>query len=412
MPETNNTNRPGYEDVLEATERLNREPSCRVMILGRSVEDRKIPCVVFTDSSVREEDKQHVLVIAGQHGTEESGRAIALELMQYLVSEEQEVLQILEKQSIAVIPCANPDGAVHETYRNADDIDIAHTFALYTPAGTPEGRLIEDFALPFAPEVVVDIHGLAGGSMKDRVWYERPWGFTPDSRFLAIMGEEMSRAAEEKGFPQCETVPPPPLDPQNVTGLRIGSKLAAETKSLGFGIETIEHYYREQDWRMDGLVRLQRLLRFGMEDAFGLGETGYPASLVSGYRVCGLKAHGRTASERRQNRIDLTQFLRNNWAIVEREADGIEKCAKVKVFSKDIEGPNPDRFAILLRFKLPCEIKSIEWNGERLVPDGEHGFRLWKDAISCFVQVNLKVPFGGPERFLIVHYDSPLFTAK
>lgn len=409
---TPGANRPGYEDVLQAVEQVGSNPICKVQILGHSVEGRAIPCLFLTDPSVPDDDKQCVLVVAGQHGTEESGRAIALELISFLARGGPEPSNILKRHVIAVIPCANPDGAVHETYRNAEGVDIAHTFAIDAPAGTPEGRAIERFAAPFAPEVVVDVHGLAGGSMKDRVWYERPWHFTPDRYFLAVMGLEMSRAAESAGFPHCETSPPSPLDPGETAGLRLGGKLAAEAKSLGFGMESIEHYYREPEWRADGLSRLRRLLRFGMEDFFGLGEPGYPASLVSGYRECGLKAHGRTALERRRNRIALVRFLRRNWATVERLPDGIEKCARVRVSSKTIEGPNVERFAVLLRIRKPCEVTSVEWEGETLGPDGKHGFRQWEDGISRLIQVNVMAPFGGPERFLTIRYDSPLFGPR
>lgn len=394
--------------MIEAVERVRKTPSCEAQNLGRSLEGRDIPCLTITDTSVPDEDKQRVLVIAGQHGTEESGRAIALELISFLLSGKPEPSEMLKKQEVAVIPCVNPDGAVHETYHNSGDINIARAFNIGQEAGTPEGRAIEQFALPFAPEVVVDIHGLAGGSMKDRVWFERPWQFTPDRYYLSVMGLEMSRAAERAGYPQCETTAPAPLDPGGTSGLRPGAKLARETKTLGFGIEAIEHYYDEAMWREEGLVRLRRLLQFGMEDFFGLGEAGYPASLISGYRECSLKAHGDTASKRRRSRIELTRFLRDNWAVVERLPDGIEKCAKVRVFSKTCEGPNPERFSVLMRIRKPCEVQSVEWAGKEMGVGDVHGFRHWEDHISRLVQVNLESPFGGPERLLTLRYHSPL----
>ncbi len=402
--------RPGYDDVVEEVERVREKAGalCEVRTLGRSIAGRDIPCVVLSDPSQPEEKKQRVLVVAGQHGTEESGRAIALELLSFLASGEPEPAEVLRRQSVAVVPCANPDGAVGETYRNADDVDVAHTYALDAPAGTPEGRAIEEFALGFAPEVVADIHGRAGGGMKDTVWLSRPLAFSPDRHFLLVMGLEMTRAAEEAGFPQCAIQPPRVLG-KEVEGLSLGTKLAAEVKSLGFGVETIEHYYREPEWRADGLVRLRRLLRFGMEDAFGLGEPGYPAALVSGTRAYGLKAHGAAAADRRQNRVELTRFLRHNWAIVERQADGLDKCARIRVMSRTVEGHNPERFAVILRFKKPARLLSVEWEGKALAPGSKHGFQTWEDAISLLLQVNLAAPFGGPERFLTVRYDSPFF---
>jgi len=406
--------RPDYEDVMAEVERVAASAGsvCTVKMLGRSVEGRDIPCLLFTDPGVPSQTKQRVMVIAGQHGSEESGRAIALELMSFLASGEAEVPDILRSHEVAVVPCANPDGAVKDTYRNANDVDVAHTFQIDGPAGTPEGRALEAFALEFAPEVFVDIHGLGGGSMKDRVWFSKPLWFTPDRYFLAVMGMEMTRAVEAEGFPQCEAIPPIPFRPGEPWGddLRLGEKLAVEVKSLSFGLEAIEHYYREPDWRKEGIARLRRLFRFGMEDYFGLGESGYPSSLISGTRICGLKAHGATPAERRESRVALTRFLRHNFALVDRDSDGLVKCARVKVVSQTLEGPNPGRFAVILRLRKPAKVLSVEWDGQALAEGDEHGYRIWDDAISVLVQVNLKAPFGGSERYLVVRYDSPYLS--
>ncbi|MBN1809270.1 MAG: hypothetical protein JW909_09405 [Planctomycetes bacterium] len=406
---TQDTNRPGYEDVMESVEEVRSHPLCDIRMLGKSVQGRDIPLVTLTDPAVPDDDKQHALILAGMHGTEESGRSIALELISFLASGREEAAETLRRQVVAVVPCSNPDGAVLATYRNAEDVDIAHTFTFDTAAGTPEGRAIEQFAVPFAPEIVVDIHGLAGGSMMDRVWFEQPWRFTPDRFFLSVIGNAMSGAAEAAGFPQREVSPPLTWKEEEIEGLRLGGKLAAECKSLGLGLEAIEHYYREPEWRAAGLVRLRRLLRFGNEDEFGLGEPGYPTSLVSGSRICGLKAHGIDASSRRRNRVELTRFLATNWAIVDRGADGLDKCARVLVESKGANGPNPRRFAVLLRVRKPCEIQTIQWENEALEENDEHGYRIWEDANSRLIQVNLQAPLGGPGRLVTVRYDCPFF---
>ena len=401
--------RPGYEDVLAELDRLRASagPLASAQELGKSLRGRPIPCLLLTDPSADDADKQRVLLVAGQHGTEESGRAMALALTEFLLSGQAEAPDLLGKQSIAVVPCANPDGAVNDTYRNAEDVDIAHTYALDAPAATPEGRCLEQFALEFVPDVVVDIHGRAGGGMKELAWLMPAWPFAPDRYFLTVMSLEMARAGEAAGFPQCEFKPPGALTPPEGNVLMLGEKLAGELKCLCLGLETIEHYYREAQWRETGLVRLRRLLQFGMEDTFGVGEPGYPNSLVSGNRIYGLKAHGKTAADRRANRVELTAFLRRNWAIADRGPDGLDGCARVRVFSKTCEGVNPKRFALLLRFRKPCQIQAVQWNGQTLRPGDDHGYRTWEDHCSRFIQANLLEAFGGPERFLTVRYDSP-----
>lgn len=401
--------RPGYEDVLQEVERLRSsgDPAVAVQLLGESVQRRAIHCVVLTDPAAPAEDKQHVMIVAGQHGTEESGRAMALALMEHLVSGEPDARRTLARQVVAVVPCANPDGAAHETYRNAEDVDVAHTYAWDAAAGTPEGRHLERLAGEFVPDVLVDIHGRAGGGMKELAWLSPAWGFSSDRYFLTAMSMAMARAGEEAGFPQCELSPPGLLERRAGNVLMLGEKLTAEFKTLCLGLETVEQYYREDDWRATGLVRLRRLLRFGCEDAFGLGEAGYPNSLVSGNRIQGLKAHGRTASRRRASRVELVGFLRRNWAIVDRGADGPDGCARVTVFSRTCEGDNPERFAVLVRLKKPCGLEGVEWAGRPLGPGDEHGYRTWEDDCSRLVQANIAERFGGPERFLVVRYDSP-----
>lgn len=401
--------RPSYDDVVEQIDRLQRQSEQLVHSepIGRSPEGRDIPCAVLTDRSVPPDDKQHVLIVASQHGAEESGRAMAMALMEFLASGEAEAPDVLRRQVVAFVPCASPDGAVRDNNRNAEGADVAHTYAFDGPAGTPEGRHLESFALRFVPDIVVDIHGRAGGGMKELAWLMPAWKFSSDRYFLTAMSMEMASAGEAVGFPQCELDPPGALEPRAGHVAMLGEKLTYELKSLGLGLETIEHYYRQEEWRVTGAARLRRLLRFGMEDEFGLGEPGYPNVLVSGNRIQGLKAHGRTAAQRRENRVALTRFLRRNYAVVDRGADGVDGCARVRVFSKTCEGDNPGRFAVLLRFKKPSRIESVTWRDAELASGDEHGYRMWEDACSRFVQVNIAEPFGGAERLLVVRYESP-----
>ncbi len=403
--------RPDYEDVVQTVRRAQAAAGgrVRVQVLGQTVQGRDIPCAICTDPAVPDDDKQHVFIVAGQHGAEESGRAIALAVLEFLASDDPEAREILRRQVVAIAPSGSPDGAQMDNNRNAAGMDVAHTYAFDAPAATPEGQALERFALAFAPEVFVDMHGRAGGGMKELAWMCPAWGFSSDRYFLTQMSAAMAAAGEQAGFPQAELDPPSRLDTAAMqTGL-LGEKLAAEVKTLSFGLETIEKYYREADWRATGLVRMRRLLRFGMEDAFGLGEPGYPAPLISGTRAYGIKAHGATAAERRTNRVEMVTFLRRNFCMADRGADGPDGCARIKVFSKTCDGPNPGRFSLLLRIKKPCRVKAVTWKGQVLRPGSPHGYVTWEDNASVLVQANIAEPFGGPERLLEVRYESPLF---
>ena len=403
--------RPDYEDVVETIEKVRTQPSstAKVISLGRSVEGREIPCAICTDPAAPDYDKQYVFIVASQHGAEESGRAMVLALLEWLCSGDAEAREILRRQVVAIAPCGSPDGAMHDDNRNAAGVDVAHTYPLNSPAGSVEGQALERFALEFAPEVFVDAHGRAGGGMKELAWLNPAWNWSSDRFFLTQMSAAMAEAGEAAGFPQAELMPPAVLDPNAAPNL-LGDKLAAQVKSLSFGLESIEKYYREADWRVTGLARLRRLLRFGQVDAFGLGESGYPCSLIAGTRIYAIKAHGATAAARRANRVEMTQFLRRNFCYADRDADGPDGCAKMRVLSQTCDGPNPARFALLMRIRKPCRVQAVEWKGRPLDTGAEHGYRLWENENSIFVQANIPEPFGGPARFLVVRYESPWLT--
>jgi hypothetical protein len=404
--------RPDYQDVVEAVDRAKALAGSRMQlrVLGESIEGREIPCLVCTDPDVADEQKQRVYVVAGQQGTKESGRAIALALLEFLISEDPDARGIMQHQVIALVPCANPDGAQQDILRNAKNADIAHSYRIDQPSTTPEGWLLERFGLAFAPEVFVDLHGRGQGSMKEYAWLSGVWGFSSDAYFMTIMCAEMNRAAEEAGFPQYELRPPADLVQSAASEDSLGAKLAAEVKSLPFNIEAIEQYYREPQWRASGMARLRRLLRYGQEDAFGLGRPGYPCMLISGARMWGLIAHGTTVAARRQNRVEMTSFLRRNYTRFDRGEDGLERCATVFVSSDTCDGHNPERFSILVRIPKPCVVQSVEWKGQPLQAGQDHGYERWEIPNSVFVKANIQEPFGGTQRFLTVRYDSPLFA--
>ena len=403
--------RPNHDDALAQLDRLRRDAGDVVEVrgIGRSVQGRQIPCAILTDPSVPDEDKQRVLLVAGQHGTEESGRAMVMGLMDWLAAGREEAGEVLRRQAIACISCASPDGAIHDTYRNAEDVDIPHTYALDGAAATPEGRAIEGLAMEFVPDVVVDAHGRSGGGMKELAWLQPAHCFSSDRLYLTLISQAMADAGEAAGFPQTELLPPGPLRPREGQDASLGEMLSWRLKTLPFGLETVERYYRRPDWEATGVVRLRRLLQFGMEDAFGLGVAGYPNVLVSGQRCFGLMAHGDTAAARRASRVELTRFLVRNFAVVDRGADGLDRCARVKVMSKTVEADNPDRFGLLVRIKNPCEVREVTWRGRSLTAGRGHGWWTRTDRSSTFVHAEIGEPFGGPERHLVVHYDCPYF---
>lgn len=396
---------PDYDDVMAALQGLKKvKIAPEIVMLGNSVQGRPIPCVRFRNPKA---DQQRALVVAGQHGSEESGRAIAIALIRFLAAGDAEAQALLAAQEIAVIPCGNPDGAQANTTRNAADIDTAHEFEFDRHVTSPESVCIGKFAREFCPEFYIDIHGLAGGSMNDRVWLTPVHGFSANGYFTTMMAQEATLRAEQDGFPVCEVRSPIALDPARSKTRLLGEKLTLEFNTLSFGLEAIEQYYTEKDWCRAGMLRLRCLLAYACEDRFGLGVKGYPNFHMSGFRLNGLRAHGDTPSSRRESRRELTRFLRTNFAIAGRGADGVDKMARVEVMTKTIQGRNPNRFSLSVRIRKPATIKSVTWDGKALSLAPDHGYRVIESPFDLLVIADLRAPFGGPSRFLEVRYDAP-----
>lgn len=405
---SNVSDKPDYEDVMRVVSALKgTSPAIQVRMLGASVQGREIPCVIFGDPAQGADDRQHALIISGQHGSEESGRAIAIALMRFLASGDPEAKEILRRQTVAVLPCCNPDGSQANTYHNISDINTAHDFPFEGKPVSPESQAVDAFAMEFAPELHIDIHGMAGGSMNDRVWFENVHGYSLNGYFATLMAHTAMRAAETGGYPVCEVRPPAVFAGGTSTSLRIGEKLSYTMNTLGFGLEAIEKYYTEKEWCEAGMLRLRALLKFGCDDTFDLGSPGYPNLLLCGSRVCGLYAHGVTAAQRRQNRREVTGFLRDNFAMVYRGCDGPDRMARVEVSSKTLNGVNPGRFCVSLRFKQPCTIDEVLWNGSKLERKPGHGYRVREVGQTLQLFADIEAPLGGPERFLEVRYRSP-----
>ncbi len=135
-----------------------RAPDMRVVIAGRSIEDRSIPLAIFArpaarnGSEIAANGKPTVLVIGGQHGNEPAGAEAALALAQELAGKRR---ALLDRINVLIVPRANPDGASHWTRGlvNGGDVNRDHLLQ-----ATPEGRTLGRIFADYRPAVVVDSH--------------------------------------------------------------------------------------------------------------------------------------------------------------------------------------------------------------------------------------------------------------
>jgi len=165
-----------------------------------SVEGRPIHAVTITDPGVPDDDKQHALVIGGQHGNEESGRMVALAVIDWMTTGAAAATR--RKQKVTVMPNVNPDAAELDQYRNVKNINPNRDHSIRGPK-SPEGRALEIVAYEMMPEVFVDLHACGGiGCGTDMSLFPPPRPNTMDDYFLHRMGDDMARAGEKAGVPQ------------------------------------------------------------------------------------------------------------------------------------------------------------------------------------------------------------------
>ena len=148
-------------------------PSIKTDLLGTS-EGYPIHCV----SLRRSKSERWILVIGGTHGDEPAGVEAALACLERGMEEESTSL------NIAVIPCLNPHGYVHETRTTRAGIDLNWAF---DQIHVPEIEIIHRFVDGRRFEAVIDFH---------EDWESPGYYLYELRRDVPAMGHEIVRAVE------------------------------------------------------------------------------------------------------------------------------------------------------------------------------------------------------------------------
>jgi len=358
----------------------------KVDVARTSAEGRPIYAVTVTDPGASDDRKQHVLIVAGQHGNEEGGRLLALAALDHLVSPAGR--ETRRRQKVAVFPCVNPDGAEADTHLTpagtAPNLD-------HGPGGakTPEGIAIEKVAWALGPELFIDMHsrGYAGASF-DMVLYPAARVYTEDDNLLHAIAAEMTRAGEKAGIPQIThplTWPgwsgPGPDEPSTTLFAY------RHFKSLVFLTETCEDNavaYPAGDRVRSGLAKIRALLAYGNRRHPKLRYAGYPCYLVAGMFLSGIVAVGKTAAARRASRLAAWKN-RDGFTKLERSAP---EQPRHKRLTLEYGGePLPDGIGVQTFARGRLKVKSVTLNGRRLSRSETDGYYAWYDGCSTFVVV-------------------------
>lgn len=376
---------PGNEEVRGRILLLARRHPDLVQVetVTHTDQGRPIDQVIVTDRGTSDRDKQNVLVVAGQHGNEESARLVALRLLDYLLSRDGR--PTLRRQKIVVMPNVSPDAAAADSYTTPAGIkpNLDHG-----PDGavSPEGKAVETVAESLAPEVYVDLHARGhAGCSHDMVLFPPSRPYTEDEHLLHQIAALMADAGERAGIPHVVhplTWPGwggPGLDQPSSTLM-----LYRRYKSLVLLTESAEHNEVAYPARMRstaGVNRLKALLELGNRRDPHLFHHGYPCACAVGMFHAGAVAVGADAASRRASRIAL-------W----RQADCFEKLAPVlpepaqaRTLQVIYTGPTlTTGVGFQLRVAGRWHVRQITVNGRRLRPRENDGFYTWCDRYTTY----------------------------
>ena len=136
------------------------EAVLRHIVVGRSVENRPIECILLG------EGPDAVFILASIHGDEPAGTVLVRQLAVYL----RQNPQLLQGRRVLLTAVANPDGFVHNSRLNVHGVDLNRNFpaanridvAMYgqSACSEPEARAIRQLIQKHDINRIVSLHQL------------------------------------------------------------------------------------------------------------------------------------------------------------------------------------------------------------------------------------------------------------
>ncbi len=153
-----------YEEISEFLSRVDHlSQELSILVIGQTKETRRYPskdiylCVISEEGAdcPRElnRSKPTFLLIASQHGNEQSAKEAALWLIRDLTV--GELKSVLKKINFLVIPQANPYGNWFDQRQNEQDLDLNRD---HVKIEAPEVEAIHNVFKTWMPEVTMDVH--------------------------------------------------------------------------------------------------------------------------------------------------------------------------------------------------------------------------------------------------------------
>jgi hypothetical protein len=392
--------------------------------LGPS-EDRKwkIPAVVVTNKSVPSHMKQNAVLTMGRHGKERGTRIVVPEILNFLATDEAR--EIRDKQTVVVVPVANPEGFVLEQFHSS-----MHGIT------NLEKQVWGKLCSAYPPDMMFDYHSLgkSDGSKYDRGDLEviipgntTKWGM--DEQIHQYVANRMVEAAAEKGWPyevhsledlsyyyfgeprgrfahrylqekvfllhiqNADEGFEYPEGKDTYTNYTCGPAYQ-RWHTLVFGIEMNHRAIAVPDGLGDsGLVPCQALLGMGNTRLPWERYTGYPTNLLVGDFRISVRATGRNPGELRVSREKIWAE-RASFNILNREMlEGGQATVAEVGYAGD---KCPLEFELCLRMRQKS-IRKVTVEGRSAA------FETFRDRCSTFVSVPVRMEKPGVVHLTIEH---------
>jgi|GEM_PF-5084175 len=148
------------ELVQQLHELENSSEFVNLEVIGKSVEQKDIHLVVISKpeqlSLTGERKKCITLFMAQQHGNEPATTDACINFIKHIIDN---AYNVLDSQTILVMPMVNPDGAEIHQRENIDGVDINRDYILLS---SPEARAVQKVLNRWHPHVVIDHHEYQG----------------------------------------------------------------------------------------------------------------------------------------------------------------------------------------------------------------------------------------------------------
>ena len=327
-----------YKSTLEFWEKKFSD-RLTVEEIGKSVEGERIYMLKVTDPKVPMENKQVALVTALHGGPERSGTTSTLAFAEWILSNDREAVETRKKQLVLIIPIINPYSYfITDRFGNSNKLDPYtgggasnwdfQTLTYKKADQAPELVAFLNVVDKYRPDVNLDMHGTGLQEYTDsQVVANKHLSYRGQIMFestgLAYSNsslrpsdwrvmEKMVAAGKEAGFPtdrgeadaqQMQWIPgTSPMEGQFWRG-------RPQFYSAQYGYLKYHTLVSclEIAWEASGVARAKGMMRIGNSVWPGEKSAGYPVDKVHAFIGKYVTSWGKTASQRRNSRIDIWQ---------------------------------------------------------------------------------------------------------